>query len=189
VTAYLGGFHGDLNETFTVGAVDEAGRTLVRAAHDALAAAIEAVRPGVRFRDIGDIISKHVHQLGLSVVKTYCGHGIGDLFHCAPSIPHYTHNKAVGVMKEGQVSRRAVLWWALRDDMGRPIERSIDRSTDRSTYRSTDRSVDRSVGPIFGRSRPPRPTTRPASRPASPFDATVPQPPQQPTRRPTGFHD
>jgi methionine aminopeptidase len=103
VTAYLGGYHGDLNETFTVGNVDEAGRTLVRAAHDALAKAIEAVRPGVRFRDIGDIISKHVHVHGLSVVKTYCGHGIGDLFHCAPSIPHYTHNKAVGVMKEGQV--------------------------------------------------------------------------------------
>jgi methionine aminopeptidase len=40
----------------------------------------------------------------MSVVKTYCGHGIGDLFHCAPNIPHYAHNKAVGVMKEGQVS-------------------------------------------------------------------------------------
>lgn len=39
----------------------------------------------------------------MSVVKTYCGHGIGDLFHCAPNIPHYAHNKAVGVMKEGQV--------------------------------------------------------------------------------------
>jgi hypothetical protein len=41
----------------------------------------------------------------MSVVKTYCGHGIGDLFHCAPNIPHYAHNKAVGVMKEGQVRR------------------------------------------------------------------------------------
>jgi hypothetical protein len=39
-----------------------------------------------------------------SVVKTYCGHGIGDLFHVAPNIPHYANNKAVGVMKEGQVS-------------------------------------------------------------------------------------
>jgi hypothetical protein len=37
------------------------------------------------------------------VVKSYCGHGIGDLFHCAPNIPHYAHNKAVGVMKEGMV--------------------------------------------------------------------------------------
>lgn len=35
----------------------------------------------------------------MSVVRTYCGHGIGQLFHCAPSIPHYANNKAVGVMK------------------------------------------------------------------------------------------
>ncbi len=40
----------------------------------------------------------------LSVVKAYCGHGIGELFHCAPNIPHYRGNKAVGTMKEGQVS-------------------------------------------------------------------------------------
>lgn len=37
------------------------------------------------------------------MVKTYCGHGISDLFHCAPSIPHYAHNKAVGVMREGHI--------------------------------------------------------------------------------------
>lgn len=41
-----------------------------------------------------------------SVVKTYCGHGIGDLFHCAPNIPHYAHNKAVGIMKEGMVRHK-----------------------------------------------------------------------------------
>eukprot|EP00882_Tetradesmus_deserticola_P017203 GHRQ01018417.1.p1 GENE.GHRQ01018417.1~~GHRQ01018417.1.p1 ORF type:complete len:196 (-),score=44.30 GHRQ01018417.1:312-899(-) len=46
----------------------------------------------------------------MSVVKTYCGHGIGDLFHCAPNIPHYAHNKAVGVMKEGQVRGSACAW-------------------------------------------------------------------------------
>merc|ERR1712086_1052570 len=39
----------------------------------------------------------------LSVVKRYCGHGVGNLFHCAPSIPHYAKNKAVGVMKPGMV--------------------------------------------------------------------------------------
>ncbi|GBF95512.1 methionine aminopeptidase 1A [Raphidocelis subcapitata] len=103
VTAFIGGWHGDLNETFAVGKVDEASRKLIKATHDALMAAIAACRPGVRFRDVGDIISRHVTQNGFSVVKTYCGHGIGDLFHCAPNIPHYAHNKAVGVMKEGMV--------------------------------------------------------------------------------------
>lgn len=43
----------------------------------------------------------HTAAPRFSVVKTYCGHGIGDLFHCAPNIPHYAHNKAVGVMKVG----------------------------------------------------------------------------------------
>jgi methionine aminopeptidase len=38
-----------------------------------------------------------------SVVRTYCGHGIGELFHCAPNVPHYSGNKAVGVMKEGHI--------------------------------------------------------------------------------------
>eukprot|EP00882_Tetradesmus_deserticola_P013224 GHRQ01014021.1.p1 GENE.GHRQ01014021.1~~GHRQ01014021.1.p1 ORF type:complete len:383 (+),score=166.99 GHRQ01014021.1:1308-2456(+) len=103
VTAYIGGYHGDLNETFTAGKVDEAGRQLIKVTHDALMKAVEMCRPGVRYRDLGETISKHVQQAGMSVVKTYCGHGIGDLFHCAPNIPHYAHNKAVGVMKEGQV--------------------------------------------------------------------------------------
>ncbi|KAF8058467.1 MAP1A [Scenedesmus sp. PABB004] len=103
VTAFLGGYHGDLNETFTVGQVDEEGRRLIRVTHDALGAAIAACKPGVRYRDLGDVISRAVTAAGMSVVKTYCGHGIGDLFHCAPNIPHYAHNKAVGVMKEGQV--------------------------------------------------------------------------------------
>lgn len=61
--------------------------------------AIAICKPGTRYRDIGDVITKHVHPFGFQVVKSYCGHGICDLFHCAPSIPHYAHNKAVGVMK------------------------------------------------------------------------------------------
>lgn len=52
-------------------------------------------------------VQRNLHELSglrcrLSVVKSYCGHGIGDLFHCAPNVPHYSPNKAVGVMKEGQ---------------------------------------------------------------------------------------
>lgn len=103
VTSYIGGWHGDLNETFCVGEVNEQSKSLVKVTHDAMMAAISACRPGVRFRDIGDVISRHVSSSGFSVVKTYCGHGIGDLFHVAPNVPHYAHNKAVGVMKEGMV--------------------------------------------------------------------------------------
>ena len=59
----------------------------------ALQKAIDAVKPGVRYREVGDIISLHVGQQGFQVVRSYCGHGICDLFHCAPNLPHYAHNK------------------------------------------------------------------------------------------------
>lgn len=103
VTAFYKGYHGDLNETYLVGNVDEGSKKLVFAAHQCLMNALSAVKPGVRYREMGAIISKLADSAGLAVVKTYCGHGIGSLFHCAPSIPHYRGNKAIGVMKVGQV--------------------------------------------------------------------------------------
>ena len=77
ISVYLNGYHGDLNETVLCGNVDEAGRNLVKGAWECLAKAIELVKPGTRFRDVGDIISAHAARGGLSVVRTYCGHGIG----------------------------------------------------------------------------------------------------------------
>lgn len=102
VSVYYRGYHGDLNETFVVGEADEDAKKLVRVTYECLQLSIAACKPGVRYRDIGDIITKHARAHGLGVVKTYCGHGISDLFHCAPNIPHYSPNKAKGVMKEGQ---------------------------------------------------------------------------------------
>jgi methionyl aminopeptidase len=101
VTTYYRGFHGDLNETLFVGQVDDKAKLLVQTTHECLAKAIAAVRPGVRYREIGDIIQKHAQSNGFSVVRSYCGHGIHRLFHTAPSVPHYAKNKAVGVMKPG----------------------------------------------------------------------------------------
>uniref|UniRef100_A0A914S6Y3 Peptidase M24 domain-containing protein n=1 Tax=Parascaris equorum TaxID=6256 RepID=A0A914S6Y3_PAREQ len=60
-----------------------------------------SVRPGMKFRDIGNVIQKHAKAHGFSVVKTYCGHGINRLFHTAPNVPHYAKNKAAGLMKVG----------------------------------------------------------------------------------------
>lgn len=103
VSLYLDGVHGDLNETYLVGEPDEESRLLVRTSYECLEKAMAIVKPGTRFRDVGAIIERHAKQAGLSVVRTYCGHGIGELFHCAPSIPHYAGNKAVGIMKAGQI--------------------------------------------------------------------------------------
>lgn len=130
VTVYHRGFHGDLNETFFVGNVSEKHKNLVKVTYEALQKAIEIVKPGERYREIGNVIQKHVQTHGYSVVKSYCGHGIHRLFHTAPNVPHYasefnfrniapnshfefhfskkcverfSENNAVGVMKAGNV--------------------------------------------------------------------------------------
>lgn len=103
VTVYKEGVHADLNETFFVGNVDEDSVRLVRTAFECLKAGLESVMPGALYRDIGAKISKVAARNKCSVVTSYCGHGIGQLFHTAPNIPHYRRNKAVGVMKAGHI--------------------------------------------------------------------------------------
>lgn len=102
ITVFHHGFHGDLNETFFVGNVKEEHKKLVQVTYESLSKAIAIVKPGERYREIGNVIQKHVSSFGFSVVKSYCGHGIHELFHTAPNVPHYAQNKAVGVMKAGQ---------------------------------------------------------------------------------------
>lgn len=63
-TCSMRSFHGDLNETICVGEVDEEGKKLIKVTHDALMKAIAACKPGVRYRDIGDIITKHASANG-----------------------------------------------------------------------------------------------------------------------------
>lgn len=101
VTVYHREYHGDLNETLFVGEVSEKARKLVQNTWESLELAIQNVKPGVKYRDIGNVIQKHAQNGPYSVVRSYCGHGIHKLFHCAPNVPHYAKNKAVGVMKPG----------------------------------------------------------------------------------------
>jgi methionyl aminopeptidase len=103
VSVYYKGYHGDLNETVVVGEVDEASKQLVKVTYECLHKAIAICKPGTPYREIGEVITKHAKAHGMSVVRTYCGHGIGDLFHCAPNVPHYAKNKAKGTMKVGEV--------------------------------------------------------------------------------------
>eukprot|EP00897_Mesotaenium_endlicherianum_P005562 jgi/Mesen1/5033/ME000025S04431 len=104
ISVFKDGVHeADLNETFLVGQGSVESKHLIRTTLECLDKAIAFVKPGVRYRDVGEVVSRHATLAGLSVVRSYCGHGIGELFHCAPNIPHYANNKAVGVMKAGQV--------------------------------------------------------------------------------------
>ncbi|KAG6376124.1 methionine aminopeptidase [Boletus reticuloceps] len=95
------GFHSDLNATYPVGTVDEDSAKLIRTTRECLDAAIRMCKPGALFRDIGKAIEPIAKANNCAVVRTYTGHGINNLFHPAPNIPHYAKNKAVGTMKPG----------------------------------------------------------------------------------------
>jgi methionyl aminopeptidase len=104
VTLYHDGYHGDLNETYYVGSkalADPDSVRLVETARECLDLAIALVKPGMLIRDVGNVIEKHSKSRNCSTVRTYCGHGINTLFHCAPNVPHYAKNKAVGTAKPG----------------------------------------------------------------------------------------
>ncbi|KAK7961678.1 Methionine aminopeptidase 1 [Apiospora aurea] len=104
VTLYHEGYHGDLNETYYVGDRAKADPDVVRVvetARECLDEAIKLVKPGCLMRDFGNVIEKHAKARNCSVIRTYCGHGINSTFHCAPNVPHYAKNKAVGECKPG----------------------------------------------------------------------------------------
>ncbi|AAS54369.1 AGL122Wp [Eremothecium gossypii ATCC 10895] len=104
VSLFYQGMHADLNETYYVGDnISKEALNTVETARECLKIATKMCKPGVRFQDLGDAIEKHAKQNKCSVVKTYCGHGVGKFFHCSPSIPHYANNKTPGVMKPGMV--------------------------------------------------------------------------------------
>lgn len=85
ISVYYNGYHGDLNETFFVGQCDEPSVRLVKAAYESLGAAIAMVRPGSLYRDLGHAINSVTSRAKCSIVTTYCGHGIGTLFHTGRS--------------------------------------------------------------------------------------------------------
>jgi methionyl aminopeptidase len=103
VTIFVHGVHGDHNETFLVGDVDERGRELVQVTNESMWKGIEAVRPGVRVFDIGRAIQAHAEAHGFGVVRAFVGHGIGTEFHTAPSIPHYFDRYADAVLQPGML--------------------------------------------------------------------------------------
>lgn len=103
VTLYEGGFHGDMNETCFVGRPSDDAVRLVVTAWEALANALKTAKPGALFRQFGRVISDTVEAKGFAVNRTYCGHGIGRLFHCKPNVPHYYPNRSGDTMEEGMV--------------------------------------------------------------------------------------
>jgi methionyl aminopeptidase len=93
VTAYIDGVHGDLNQTFAVGEIDQRSRDLMETTRRALAAGIAAVKPGGQVRDIGRAIEKVVRNR-YGIVTQFGGHGIGTAFHDGLHVPHQYDRRA-----------------------------------------------------------------------------------------------
>ncbi len=93
VTVILDGWHGDTSRMFFAGEPKVKARRLVDATYDAMMAGINAVKPGATLRDIGAAIQTLAEGQGFSVVRDFCGHGLGRVFHDAPNVVHYAEYK------------------------------------------------------------------------------------------------
>ena len=89
VTVIKDGWHGDTSKMFAVGAVAPHAQRLIDISQECLYLAIDMVKPGARLGDIGHHIQKHAESNYYSVVRDYCGHGIGQQFHEEPQVLHY----------------------------------------------------------------------------------------------------
>ncbi|KAG1321433.1 hypothetical protein G6F63_013786 [Rhizopus arrhizus] len=89
ITMEKNGFIADSSTTYLVGEVDYAARRLVQTTYQAMWKGIATVRPGARLGDSGHAIARHARSHGYSVVKEYCGHGIGKVYHDEPQVVHY----------------------------------------------------------------------------------------------------
>ncbi len=101
VTVIVDGWHGDTSRMYYVGKPSVKASRVCQAAFDAMMLGIEQAKPGNRFGDIGFAIQNCVENQGFSVVRDYCGHGIGRVFHTEPNILHYGKKNTGALIEEG----------------------------------------------------------------------------------------
>ena len=103
ITLETGGFIADSSKTYLIGAVPPAARRLVRVTYEAMWEGIRAVRPGATLGDVGHAIERHAKTHGYSIVREFCGHGIGREMHEDPQILHYGRPGTGLMLREGMV--------------------------------------------------------------------------------------
>ena len=101
VTVIKDGFHGDTSKMFSVGEPSILADRLCKVTQECMYKAITIVKPGLHIGDIGAVIQEHAHINNFSVVRDYCGHGIGKNFHESPQILHYGTRQTGMKLKEG----------------------------------------------------------------------------------------
>jgi methionyl aminopeptidase len=103
VTAFKNGWHGDTSRMYKVGEISVKAEKLIKATYESMMKAIEIVKDGMHLGDIGSTIQTHVEAQGFSVVKDFCGHGIGQKFHKEPNVLHYGEKGTGDKIKEGMI--------------------------------------------------------------------------------------
>lgn len=101
VTCILDGWHGDSSRMYVAGKPGRRALRLINVTHDALMCGIGAIRPGNTFGDIGAAIQEHVESRRCSVVRDFCGHGLGRVFHAPPNVLHFGTPGSGDVLEEG----------------------------------------------------------------------------------------
>ena len=101
VTVIVDGWHGDTSRTYWVGDVAVKAKRLTQVTYEAMMQGIEVVRPGMKTGDIGHAIQTYAESFGYSIVREYCGHGLGKIFHTAPNILHFGKPNTGVTLEEG----------------------------------------------------------------------------------------
>mgnify|MGYP003337651714 CR=1 FL=1 len=103
ITAILDGYYGDTSKTFSVGEISIKAERLIRITYESMMEGIKILKPGINLGDIGFVIQSYAESNGCSVVRDFCGHGVGKTFHEEPNILHYG-KKGEGIkIKKGMV--------------------------------------------------------------------------------------
>jgi methionyl aminopeptidase len=103
ITLEKNGYIADSSKTYLVGEVNPLAKRLVKTTYEAMWMGIQAVRPGARLGDIGWAIARHAKRNGYSVVREYCGHGIGREMHEEPQVLHFGKSSTGIALREGMV--------------------------------------------------------------------------------------
>jgi len=103
VTVIVDGWFGDTSRMYVAGKLGRKAERLIQVTHDSLMKGIEAVKPGNTFGDIGHAIQTYVESNRMSVVRDFCGHGLGRVFHAPPNVLHYGRAGTGPVLEEGMI--------------------------------------------------------------------------------------
>lgn len=101
VTPILDGWYGDTSRMFAIGKIPLRAQKLIEVTYEAMMRGIELVRPGTHLGDIGHAIQSYAESKGFSVVRDFCGHGLGRVFHAPPEVLHYGKPGTGVELKEG----------------------------------------------------------------------------------------